>query len=157
MPKGRCGEWGQLSCLCNLRRRLSAAGPDSRPHVHSAGGSHAAGGAVWLPGSEGSPGLPLRAAIRLAPHPTLPGPRWRKRQGCPSCWGQGGWVVQWGDPELLTWSDLPGGLGSPQKTLCEGRGWHGEEPAPRVKKTWVKSQLCSRRGTHSLSLSVPIC
>ena len=33
MPKGRCGEWGQLSCLCNLRRRLSAAGPDSRPHV----------------------------------------------------------------------------------------------------------------------------
>ena len=74
MPKGRCREWGQLSCLCNLRPRLSAAGPDSQPRVHNVGRPHAGGGAVQLPGGERSPGLPLRAALRLAPHPTLPGP-----------------------------------------------------------------------------------
>ena len=73
-PKGRCREWGQVSFLCSLGPRLSAAGPDSQPRVHSVGGPCAGRGAERLPGGEESPGLPLREALRLAPHPTLPGP-----------------------------------------------------------------------------------
>lgn len=69
-----------------------------------------------------------------------------KEARLPSLLGTGwlGGGLQWGDPELLTWRNLLGGLGSPQITLCDGRGWRGEEPAPGLKKTWVKSQLCSR-------------
>lgn len=68
MPKGRCREWGQLSCLCNLRPCLSAAGPDSWPRVHSVGWPHAGGGAVQLSGGR-KPWSPTQSSSQAGPSP----------------------------------------------------------------------------------------